>query len=46
MREHVRGTWQLLDKIEPDAVEQNPDPARRFPVTVSLLAYKSPAEAE
>lgn len=44
VREHVRGAWQNLDDVEPGAIDRTPDPSKRFPVTVSLLAYKSPAD--
>ena len=43
IREHVTVVWDQVEEVEPVAVNRNPDPAARFPVTVSLLAYKSPA---
>lgn len=43
IREHVTVAWDQVESVEPTAVNRTPDPADRFPVTVSLLAYKSPA---
>lgn len=41
IRERVRLVWQDLDEVESDGMASGPG-NRRFPVTVSLLAYKSP----
>lgn len=43
IREHVTVAWDQVENVEPVAIDRTPDPANRFPVTVSLLAYKSPA---
>lgn len=45
IRERVAAAWDEVEKAQPGAIERTPDPARRFPVTVSLLAYKSPPAA-
>ena len=42
IRERVTAAWDEVEQVQPDAVNRTPDPANRFPVTVSLLAYKSP----
>jgi hypothetical protein len=42
IRERVTVTWDDLEQIGPEAINRTPDPKKRFPVTVSLLAYKSP----
>lgn len=42
IREQVTVAWDEVERIGPDAINRTPDPAKRFPVTVSLLAYKSP----
>jgi hypothetical protein len=42
IRERVTLAWDDIEKLQPDAISGTPDPAKRFPVTVSLLAYKSP----
>lgn len=42
IRERVTIAWDEVEQIGPDAITRSPDPAKRFPVTVSLLAYKSP----
>jgi hypothetical protein len=43
IREQVTIAWDQLEQLAPEAISRTPDPAKRFPVTVSLLAYKSPA---
>ncbi|HET7454037.1 MAG TPA: hypothetical protein VFJ76_00785 [Solirubrobacterales bacterium] len=45
IREHVTAAWDEIEKAQPGAIDRTPDPAERFPVTVSLLAYKSPPAA-
>lgn len=45
IRERVTAAWDEVEKVQPGAIERTPDPAKRFPVTVSLLAYKSPPAA-
>jgi hypothetical protein len=45
IREQVTIAWDQLEQLAPGAVSRTPDPAKRFPVTVSLLAYKSPPAA-
>jgi hypothetical protein len=45
IRERVTTTWDEVDQVGSDAINRTPDPAKRFPVTVSLLAYKSPPAA-
>lgn len=45
IRERMTVTWDEVEQIGPDAISRTPDPAKRFPVTVSLLAYKSPRTA-
>lgn len=42
IRERMTVAWDEVEQVEPDAISRTPDPAKRFPVTVSLLAYKSP----
>lgn len=42
IRERVTVTWDEVEQIGTDAINRTPDPKKRFPVTVSLLAYKSP----
>lgn len=44
VRERLRQAWDDVEKTEPAATDRTPDPAKRFPVTVSLLAYKSPKD--
>lgn len=44
VRERLRLAWDEVEKAQPDAIERTPDPTKRFPVTVSLLAYKSPGD--
>jgi hypothetical protein len=41
----VTRAWDEAEQVQPDAIERTPDPAKRFPVTVSLLAYRSPPAA-
>jgi hypothetical protein len=43
IRERVTAAWDEVEQIGPDAINRTPDPQKRFPVTVTLLAYKSPA---
>lgn len=43
IRERVTVAWDEIEQIQPEAINRTPDPQKRFPVTVSLLAYKSPA---
>lgn len=45
VRERVTVAWDEVEQVERDAISRTPDPAKRFPVTVSLLAYKSPRTA-
>lgn len=45
IRERVTAAWDDVEQVGPDAISRTPDPAKRFPVTVSLLAYKSPPAA-
>jgi hypothetical protein len=45
IRERVTLAWDEVEQVQSGAIDRTPDPARRFPVTVSLLAYKSPAAA-
>ncbi|HEV2857652.1 MAG TPA: hypothetical protein VGW80_04530 [Solirubrobacterales bacterium] len=45
VRERVTAAWDEVEQVQPDAIDRTPDPGRRFPVTVSLLAYKSPPAA-
>jgi hypothetical protein len=42
IRERVAMAWDEVEQLGPGAIDRTPDPKRRFPVTVSLLAYKSP----
>lgn len=42
IRERVTAAWDEVEQIGPEAINRTPDPQKRFPVTVSLLAYKSP----
>jgi DNA-binding PadR family transcriptional regulator len=44
VRQRLRLAWDEVEKVQPDAIDRTPDPAKRFPVTVSLLAYKSPGD--
>lgn len=43
--ERVTVAWDEIERVGADAVSRTPDPAKRSPVTVSLLAYKSPRAA-
>jgi hypothetical protein len=45
VRERLRHAWDDIENAAPDAIDRTPDPTKRFPVTVSLLAYKSPRDA-
>jgi hypothetical protein len=45
IRERVTIAWDQLEQVQPEAINRTPDPGKRFPVTVSLLAYKSPPAA-
>jgi hypothetical protein len=45
IRERITLAWDEVEQIGPDAISRTADPAKRFPVTVSLLAYKSPPAA-
>lgn len=45
IRERLRLAWDEVEKAQPDVFDRTPDPAKRFPVTVSLLAYKSPDDS-
>lgn len=45
IRERVTAAWDEVEQIGPEAINRTPDPRKRFPVTVSLLAYKSPPAA-
>jgi hypothetical protein len=45
IRERLRHAWDDVERAAPDAIDRTPDPTQRFPVTVSLLAYKSPRDA-
>jgi hypothetical protein len=45
IRERVTAAWDEVEQTGPDAINRTPDPQKRFPVTVSLLAYKSPPSA-
>jgi len=45
IRERVTAAWDEIEKAQPGVIDRTPDPAKRFPVTVSLLAYKSPPAA-
>lgn len=45
VRERLRHAWDEVERTEPDAIDRTPDPTKRFPITVSLLAYKSPRDA-
>jgi hypothetical protein len=45
IRERVTAAWDDVEQLGPDAISRTPDPTKRFPVTVSLLAYKSPPAA-
>jgi len=40
--DRVEDARKLIEEVAAKAVNRNPDPAARFPVTVSLLAYMSP----
>lgn len=42
IRERMTIAWDEVEKVQPGAVDRSPDPQKRFPVTVTLLAYKSP----
>ena len=42
IRERVSAAWDEVEQLGPEAINRTPDPAKRFPVTVTLLAYKSP----
>jgi hypothetical protein len=42
IRERVTAAWEEVEQAGPEAINRTPDPEKRFPVTVSLLAYKSP----
>jgi hypothetical protein len=42
IRERVMIAWDEIESLQPDVIARTPDPTKRFPVTVSLLAYKSP----
>jgi hypothetical protein len=42
IRERVTAAWDEVEQVGPGAINRTPDPQKRFPVTVSLLAYKSP----
>jgi len=42
IREQITIAWDEVEKAQPDAIDRTPDPQKRFPVTVTLLAYKSP----
>jgi hypothetical protein len=42
IRERMTIAWDEVEKVQPGAIDRTPDPERRFPVTVTLLAYKSP----
>ena len=42
IRERMTSAWDEVEKVQPDAIDRTPDPQKRFPVTVTLLAYKSP----
>jgi hypothetical protein len=42
IRERLTVAWDQVEQVQPDAINRTPDPGKRFPVTVSLLAYKSP----
>jgi hypothetical protein len=45
VRERVRLAWDELEKVQGEATEGSDASPGRFPVTVSLLAYKSPPAA-
>lgn len=45
IRERMTIAWDEVEQVESDAIARTPDPTKRFPVTVSLLAYKSPPAA-
>lgn len=45
IRERVTVAWDEIERVGPDAISRTPDPGKRSPVTVSLLAYKSPRAA-
>lgn len=38
----IEKAYERCEEIEPEAINRMPDPAERFGVTVSLLAYESP----
>ena len=42
IRERMTIAWDEVEKVQPGAIDRTPDPQMRFPVTVTLLAYKSP----
>lgn len=42
IRERMTIAWDEVEKVQPGAIDRTPDPQKRFPVTVTLLAYKSP----
>jgi hypothetical protein len=42
IRERMTEAWDEIEQVGPDAINRTADPNKRFPVTVSLLAYKSP----
>jgi hypothetical protein len=42
IRERMTSAWDEVEKVQPGAIDRTPDPQKRFPVTVTLLAYKSP----
>jgi hypothetical protein len=42
IRERMTIAWDEVEKVQPGASDRTPDPQKRFPVTVTLLAYKSP----
>lgn len=42
IRERMTSAWDEVEKVQPGAIDRTPDPQERFPVTVTLLAYKSP----
>lgn len=45
IRDRVTLAWDDVEQLGLEATRETPDPVNRFPVTVSLLAYKSPPSA-
>jgi hypothetical protein len=41
----ILSTWGEINDIAAETVNREPDPAKRFRATVSLLCYESPRES-